>query len=176
MHRMFDNINGTVNDFLKKKFTPFDKIFKNTFNFQVFILDCSVTTKSDVEHFRFQKDLIKLLSIISFAVRLRFENTHLILGLSDMQGNVFFSLTGNLSPIKKALIGNTGSGGTSLHSESPSGVAARKSVGSASCSTFLSCGKAMGMSRRADVDVGWLSYRKVSFSVFVFNINLNDGI
>ena len=65
MHRMFDNINGTVNDFLKKKFTPFDKIFKNTFNFQVFILDCSVTTKSDVEHFRFQKDLIKLLSIMS---------------------------------------------------------------------------------------------------------------
>ena len=109
----------------------------------------------------------------------RFENTHLILGLSDIQGNVFFSLTGDLSPIKKALVGNTGSGGTSLHSESPSGVAARKSVGSASCSTFLSSGKAtisMGMSSTADVDVGWLSYRKVSFSVFVFNINLNDGI
>ena len=42
MHRIFNNVNGTV-----------------------FILDSSVTTKSDVDQFRFQKDLIKLLAIMA---------------------------------------------------------------------------------------------------------------
>ena len=42
MHKLFNNANGTV-----------------------FVLDSSVTTKSDVDQFRFLKDLIKLMSAMS---------------------------------------------------------------------------------------------------------------